>query len=106
MGKTCLILKKHSDLDTAKIYKIINNINWSYKRGDDHQFLGSVINIDGNIQTGKGIKDRLRDLIIYWILGPDKAKIFFEGNDRLEKLTEEWRRATNQDGDIPEVKNK
>ena len=106
LAEAVLLLKKHSDLDTAKIYKAINNINWSYKRGDDHQFLGSVINIDGNIQTGKGIKDRLRDLIIYWILGPDKAKIFFAGNDRLEKLTEEWRRATNKDGDIPEVKNK
>ena len=34
--------------------------------------------IDGNIQNGKGIKNRLRDLMIYWILGPDKAKLFFE----------------------------
>ena len=64
--------------------------------------LGSIINIDGNIQNGKGIKNRLRDLMIYWILGPDKAKLFFE-DGRLNSLTKEWRNATGLKGEIPEV---
>lgn len=96
-----LLLKMKSDLDTPQIYKRINNIDWSYGK-EKHQFLGAIINIDGNIQTGKGIKNRLRDLIIYWVLGPDKAKLFFE-DGRLKSLTKEWRTATGLKSEIPEV---
>tara|TARA_A100001011_G_scaffold395476_1_gene490578 strand:- start:503 stop:1864 length:1362 start_codon:yes stop_codon:yes gene_type:complete len=106
LAEAVLLLKMKSDLDTPQIYKAINNIDWSYEK-ENHQFLGSIINIDGNIQNGKGIKKRLRNLIIYWILGPDKAKIFFEDfEDSLEDLTKDWRKATNQKGDIPEVEEK
>ncbi len=106
LAEAVLLLKMKSDFDTPQIYKAINNIDWSYEK-ENHQFLGSIINIDGNIQNGKGIKKRLRNLIIYWILGPDKAKIFFEDfEDSLEDLTKDWRKATNQKGDIPEVEEK
>jgi len=101
LAEAVLLLKMKSDLDTPQIYKQINNIDWSYEK-EKHQFLGSIINIDGNIQNGKGIKNRLRDLMIYWILGPDKAKLFFE-DGRLNSLTKEWRNATGLKGEIPEV---
>ena len=101
LAEAILLLKMKSDLDTPQIYKQINNIDWSYDK-EKHQFLGSIINIDGNIQTGKGIKNRLRDLMIYWILGPDKAKVFFE-DGRLEELTKEWKQSTGLKTDIPEV---
>jgi DGQHR domain-containing protein len=99
-----LLLKMKSDLDTPQIYKTINNIDWSYEK-DEHQFLGSIVNIDGNIQNGKGIKNRLRNLMVYWILGPEKAKIFFE-DGRLEELTKDWQKATGLKTDIPEVEFK
>ena len=106
LAEAVLLLKAHSDLDTKQIYRIINNIDWSYKDNTDHQFLGSVINIEGNIQTGTGVKDRLRDLMIYWILGSSKAAIFFESSNRLETLTSEWNRSTGRKGEIPEVVTK
>ena len=106
LAEAVLLLKAHSDLDTKQIYRIINNIDWSYKDNTDHQFLGSVINIEGNIQTGTGVKDRLRDLMIYWILGSSKAAIFFESSNRLETLTSEWNRSTRREGEIPEVVTK
>ena len=102
LAEAVLLLKMKSDMDTPQIYKVINNIDWSYKDEEKHQFLGSIINIDGNIQNGKGIKNRLRDLMIYWILGPAKAKLFFE-DGRLEGLTKEWNKSTGIKGDIPEV---
>jgi DGQHR domain-containing protein len=106
LAEAILLLKMKSDLDTPQIYKAINNIDWSYEK-EEHQFLGSIINIDGNIQNGKGIKKRLRNLIIYWVLGPEKAKIFFEDfEDSLEDLTKEWRKATGKKGEIPEVELK
>ena len=43
--------------------------------------------------------------MIYWILGPEKAKIFFE-DGRLEELTKEWKKATGLKTDIPEVEFK
>lgn len=101
LAEAVLLLKMKSDLDTPQIYKIINNIDWSYNK-EKHQFLGSIINIDGNIQNGKGIKNRLRDLMIYWILGSDKAEIFFE-DGRLDELTNEWKKATGLKTNIPEV---
>jgi DGQHR domain-containing protein len=101
LAEAVLLLKMKSDLDTPQIYKTINNIDWSYNK-DDHQFLGSIINIDGNIQNGKGIKNRLRDLIIYWILGSSKAKLFFD-DIRLDELTKDWNKSTGIKGDIPEV---
>ena len=101
LAEAVLLLKMKSDLDTPQIYKIINNIDWSYDK-EKHQFLGSIINIDGNIQNGKGIKNRLRDLMIYWILGSDKAEIFFE-DGRLDELTNEWKKATGLKTNIPEV---
>ena len=102
LAEAVLLLKMKSDMDTPQIYKVINNIDWSYKDEEKHQFLGSIINIDANIQNGKGIKNRLRDLMIYWILGPAKAKLFFE-DGRLEGLTKEWNKSTGIKGDIPEV---
>jgi len=102
LAEAILLLKMKSDLDTPQIYKAINNINWSYDN-TEHQFRGAIINIDGNIQNGKGIKNRLRDLMIYWILGPSKAEIFFQDNNRLEELTEEWNISTGKKGNIPEV---
>ena len=104
LAEAVLLLKMKSDMDTPQIYKTINNIDWSYN-DEKHQFLGSIINIDGNIQNGKGIRYRLRDLMIYWILGPSKAKLFFE-DGRLEELTKDWNKATGLKGDIPEVVNK
>jgi hypothetical protein len=104
LAEAVLLLKMKSDMDTPQIYKTINNIDWSYN-DEKHQFLGSIINIDGNIQNGKGIKNRLRDLMIYWILGPSKAKLFFE-DGRLEELTKDWNNSTGLKGDIPEVLNK
>ena len=106
LAEAVLLLKMKSDLDTPQIYKAINNIDWSYEK-ENHQFLGSIINIDGNIQNGKGIKKRLRNLIIYWILGPKKAELFFEDfEDSLEDLTKEWNKATGKKGQIPEVEEK
>jgi hypothetical protein len=43
--------------------------------------------------------------MIYWILGPSKAKLFFE-DGRLEELTKDWNNSTGLKGDIPEVLNK
>ena len=49
----------------------------------------------------------LRNLIIYWILGPKKAELFFEDfEDSLEDLTKEWNKATGKKGQIPEVEEK
>ena len=106
LAEAVLLLKMKSDMDTPQIYKAINNIDWSYER-ENHQFLNSIINIDGNIQNGKGIKKRLRNLIIYWILGPKKAELFFEDfENSLEDLTKEWNKATGKKGQIPEVEEK
>ena len=102
LAEAILLLKEKSDLDTSKIYKKINNIDWSYEYGS--QFTGAVINIEGNIQTGKRVQSRLRDLIICWILGNTKAEEFFEGSGRFEELTEEWQNSTGKKGPIPEVK--
>ncbi len=101
LAEAILQLKEKSDLDTSKIYKTINNIDWSFKYGS--QFTGAVINIEGNIQTGKKVQARLRDLIICWVLGTKKAEAFFAGG-RFDELTEEWQNSTGLKGKpIPEA---
>ena len=77
-------------------------IDWSFKRGS--QFENTLMTIDGNILTGKRVQARLRDMIIYWVVGPSKAgKVLTD--DRLEELTLEWQNATGKAGSIPKVIN-
>ena len=102
LAEAILHLIDKSDLDEPAIYRAINKIDWSFKKGS--QFENTLMTIDGNILTGKKVQARLRDMIIYWVVGPSKAgKVLTD--DRLEELTQEWQDATGQEGSIPKVIN-
>ena len=65
-----LFLKRESDLDDNQIYKLINKINWSYAKGS--LFENMVITPEGNILTGGKITERLKNMILFWVLGKKK----------------------------------
>ncbi len=85
-------LIKNTDLDEDAIYRKVNNIDWSIK--SESQWHGIVMTQDGTILTGKTIQDRLRDMIIYFILG-DKFKKLENGDEKYDDLLQRWKDCTN-----------
>lgn len=95
-------LKEHTDLDEDAIYKKINNIDWSCDRGS--QWDGIVMTNDQTILTGKSVQDRLRDMIIYFILGENKFKNLENGTELYDDLLKRWKSATkSKENKLPEV---
>lgn len=80
------------DLDKKQIYNSINEIDWSYAKGS--QFENMVITPEGNILTGSKILDRLKNMILFWILGEKKYQQIV-GEDHLNQLNEDYRTVNN-----------
>ncbi len=75
------------DLDKKQIYNAINDIDWSYDKGS--QFENMVITPEGNILTGSKILERLKNMILFWILGENKFKQIV-GEVNLKTLNEDY----------------
>ena len=96
-------LAEVSDIDLDVVYKTINKIDWSFDAGS--QFEDILITRAGTITTGTKVQNLLRDIIIYWVLGTEKSKEYFQqkGFDELQKS---WSELTRKSGPIPKAKTK
>ena len=62
---------------------------------------------DLTILTGKSVQDRLRDLIIYFVLGESKFKNLENGKERYDELLKKWQESTkSKENKLPEPKLK
>jgi len=99
-----LFLKRESDLDDNQIYKAINKIDWSYDKGS--QFENMVITPEGNILTGGKITERLKNMILFWILGKKKF-LQVVGQEVFDILTSDYNSVNSETGkELPEVNKK
>jgi DNA sulfur modification protein DndB len=98
-------IKENADIDEDAIYKSINKIDWSIDKGS--QWEGIVMTNDQTILTGKSVQDRLRDIIIYFVLGESKFKNLENGQERYDELLKKWQLTTkSKDNKLPEPKLK
>ena len=103
IGKTTFnIIKKDKKNYEVCLLSTNKNINEIIKQANYFDVKNLIVT---DINKFEIIKNRLRNLMVYWILGPEKAKIFFE-DGRLEELTTDWQKATGLKTDIPEVEFK
>jgi len=96
-----LFLKRESDLDDNQIYRLINKIDWSYAKGS--QFENMVITPEGNILTGGKITERLKNMILFWVLGKKK---FLEvvGQEVFDTLNSDFNSVNSTSGkEFPEA---
>lgn len=100
-------LMKNSDMDEDAIFRAINKIDWSTAKGKS-QWQDIVLTRDGTILTGKKVQDRLKDMIIYFVLGKSKYLKLENGESMYEDLLQRWKDCTNDNKstELPEVKNK
>ena len=99
-----LFLKLESDLDDSQIYAKINKIDWSYDKKS--QFENMVITPEGNILTGGKITERLKNMILFWILGKKK---FLEivGQEVLDTLNTNFNEVNDTSGkEFPEAQKR
>ena len=82
---------------------LINKIDWSYSKGS--QFEGMVMTMDGTILTGAKIQNRLKNMILFWVLGKKKF-IAILGDDAFNKLNEDYQQTRDTTSDFPAVKSK
>lgn len=98
-------MKEHTDMDEDAIYRSINKIDWSIDKGS--QWEGIVMTNDQTILTGKAVQDRLRDLIIYFVLGESKFKNLENGDERYDELLNKWQSSTkSKENKLPQPKLK
>jgi hypothetical protein len=100
-------LMKNSDMDEDAIYRAINKIDWSTVKGKS-QWEDIVLTRDGTILTGKKVQDRLKDMIIYFVLGKSKYLKLENGEMMYEDLLQRWKDCTNDNKstELPEVRTK
>ena len=92
------------DLDKKQIYNAINKIDWSYDKGS--QFENMVITTESNILTGSKILDRLKKMILFWILGENKFKKII-GEKSLETLNDDYNLVNDTENkSFPDCKTK
>ena len=92
-------------MDEDAIYRSINKIDWSIDKGS--QWEGIVMTNDQTILTGKAVQDRLRDLIIYFVLGESKFKNLENGDERYDELLNKWQSSTkSKENKLPQPKLK
>ena len=92
------------DLDKKQIYNAINNIDWSYDKGS--QFQNMVITPESNILTGSKILERLKNMILYWILGEDKFKNIV-GEKNFDELNNDYNSVNELENQkLPKAKTK
>jgi len=105
--KAIHFLIKNSDMDEDAIYRAINKIDWSYVKGKS-QWEDIVFTRDGTILTGNKVQERLRDMIIYFVLGKSRLLKLENGENRYNDLLEKWKDCKNDTKatELPEVKNK
>ena len=80
------------DLDKKQIYNAINEIDWSYDKGS--QFENMVITPESNILSGSKILERLKFMILFWILG-EKKFIEIIGEEKFDQLNDDYRLVNN-----------
>ena len=100
-------LMKNSDMDEDAIYRAINKIDWSTVKGKS-QWEDIVLTRDGTILTGKKVQDRLKDMIIYFVLGKSKYLKLENGEAMYEDLLQRWKDCTNDNKstELPEARTK
>ena len=99
-----LFLKLESDLDDSQIYSKINKIDWSYDKKS--QFENMIITPEGNILTGGKITERLKNMILFWVLGKKK---FLEivGQEVLDTLNANFNEVNDTSGkEFPEAQKR
>jgi len=96
-----------SDMDEDAIYKAINKIDWSTVKGKS-QWEDIVLTRDGTRLTGKKVQDRLRDMIIYFVLGKSRFLKLENGEDKYNDLLKRWKECKNdtKSTELPDVQNK
>ena len=95
--------KDGGDLDTRQIYNTVNDIDWSY--GAHSQFENMVITPEGTILSGSKIVTRLKNMILFWILGEKKFQKII-GEKALKELNEDYHRVNNTKDNFPKYKKK
>ena len=103
LAQAIYILEEDSDLDQSAIFREINKIDWSYSKGS--QFEGMVMTMDATILTGTKIQNRLKNMILFWVLGKKKF-IAILGDDAFNKLNEDYQLTRDTTSDFPAVKSK
>ena len=95
--------KDGGDLDTRQIYNTINEIDWSY---DVHsQFENMVITPESNILTGSKILTRLKNMILFWVLGEKKFQKIV-GEKALKELNKDYHRVNDTKDNFPKYNKK
>jgi len=61
--------------------------------------------MDETILTGAKIQNRLKNMILFWVLGKKKF-IAMLGDDALNKLNADYQQTRNTTSDFPDVKSK
>jgi len=100
-------LIKNSDMDEDAIYRVINKIDWSTVKGKS-QWEDIVLTRDGTILTGTKVQERLKDMIIYFVLGKSRYLKLENGDNMYENLLKRWKdcRNDNKSTELPEVRTK